>query len=305
MTETSHVRSVADFFAGAREMRAAFDERFATPRRGGRDRFVWDFWHVPNQYTYVRTFASSFFPSSLYARFVERLQSWGRETLGCSRILSPWLSYYVDGCRQELHTDVPHGPWAYVFSLTDWEGREFTGGETLLLEPWCLDYWRHYDPEASTEASSLLRLIPAHFNQLTVFDPRLPHGVRPVEGTRDPLRSRVVLHGWFEAPTLASSPSVDAAGGARVARETHAALMAALRDLGAVTGLMVVRLDLGVEGGIRDMAVLSDTLVSRVGDPAGPEAVRRTVRTRLGDLRCPPLSEPGWVVVPVALPARG
>ena len=40
-----------------------------------------------------------------------------------------------------------------------------------------------------------------HFNRLTVFDGRYPHGVRPVEGTRDPLKARLVLHGWFTEPT--------------------------------------------------------------------------------------------------------
>ena len=43
--------------------------------------------------------------------------------------------------------------------------------------------------------------IPPLFNQLTVFDPRIPHGVRLVEGTHDPLHARVVLHGWFTQPS--------------------------------------------------------------------------------------------------------
>jgi len=43
--------------------------------------------------------------------------------------------------------------------------------------------------------------IEPHFNRLTLFDPRSPHGVQLVEGTMDPLQSRVVLHGWFTSPT--------------------------------------------------------------------------------------------------------
>ena len=43
-------------------------------------------------------------------------------------------------------------------------------------------------------------LVPPLFNRLTVFDPRYPHGVRAVEGTRDPLKARLVLHGWFTEP---------------------------------------------------------------------------------------------------------
>ena len=54
----------------------------------------------------------------------------GEDRLGCSRVSEPWLSFYVDGCRQELHADVPQGPWAFVFSLTRWDERPFEGGET-------------------------------------------------------------------------------------------------------------------------------------------------------------------------------
>lgn len=38
------------------------------------------------------------------------------------------------------------------------------------------------------------------FNQLTVDDPRFPHGVTEVKGTRDPLKARLVIHGWFVEP---------------------------------------------------------------------------------------------------------
>lgn len=43
--------------------------------------------------------------------------------------------------------------------------------------------------------------VEPEFNRLTVFDPRLPHGVRPVRGTQDPREARLVLHGWFTEPT--------------------------------------------------------------------------------------------------------
>ncbi len=45
------------------------------------------------------------------------------------------------------------------------------------------------------EMPQLVTLVEPLFNQLTVFDPRFPHGVRPVHGTRDPMTSRLVLHG--------------------------------------------------------------------------------------------------------------
>ena len=127
------VTTVDEFFPEAGEMRRVFDGRLGARWGAPPERFVWDYWHVPDQYTYVRTFADEFFPSELYRRFLDHLLAWGRATLGCTNIARPWLSYYVDGCRQELHADVPHGPWAFAFSLTNWPERSFTGGETFLL----------------------------------------------------------------------------------------------------------------------------------------------------------------------------
>ncbi len=56
---------------------------------------------------------------------------------------------------QELHTDAPHGPWAFVLSLTP-EPRAFAGGETLLMRPRVLNYWPGFDPSAGLEMGSLV-----------------------------------------------------------------------------------------------------------------------------------------------------
>ena len=107
------------FAPEAKALRATFDERFAEPRSTRGDRFVWDWWHVPGQYTALRTPAWTYFPKKVYEAFHRRLVEWGRKTLGCHDISPPWLSLYIDGCRQELHGDLPHGPWAFVYSLTN------------------------------------------------------------------------------------------------------------------------------------------------------------------------------------------
>ena len=44
--------------------------------------------------------------------------AYGESKLGCRAISTIWMSYYVDGCGQELHCDNPHGPFAFVLSLT-------------------------------------------------------------------------------------------------------------------------------------------------------------------------------------------
>ena len=137
--------TVVDRFAAeARALRAHFDVRFSNPRSATADRFVWDLWHVPGQYTALRTPAWEFFPKKAYDAFHQRLVWWGRRTLGCHDVSPPWLSCYVNGCEQRLHGDLPHGPVAFVFSLTKWDTRTFRGGETLLVRDEVLDFWRGF-----------------------------------------------------------------------------------------------------------------------------------------------------------------
>src|SRR5882757_2853860 len=165
---------IVDGFAPeARDLRSTFDARFENPRSTNADRFQWDYWHVPGQYTALRTPAWQYFPQRLYERFHRRLVAWGRATLGCHDISPPWLSNYVDGCRQELHGDLPHGPWAFVFSLTNWRGRRFRGGETMLVRDEVLEFWTDFRSTRAIEEGQLLRAIAPQFSRLTVFDPRI------------------------------------------------------------------------------------------------------------------------------------
>ncbi len=191
---------VDGFAAEARQLRAHFDARFAEPRKATAERFVWDLWHVPNQYTALRTPAWEFFPRKMYEAFHQRLVWWGRRTLGCHDVSPPWLSCYVNGCEQRLHGDLPHGPVAFVFSLTPWSKRTFRGGETLLLRDEVLDFWSGFTSTRALEEPEVFDEVPARFNRLVAFDPRLPHGVRRVDGSMDPTQGRLVIHGWFVQP---------------------------------------------------------------------------------------------------------
>lgn len=173
-------RAVDNFYPKANELRRIFDRRFANPLDSQAQRFVWDFWHVPNEYTHLRTPAYHYFPKKIYEPFHRYLVQWGRENLGCHDISPPWLSNYIAGCKQEPHQDVPHGPLAFVFSLTNWEKRKFRGGETFLKNP-------------------KVEIAP-RFNRLTLFNPSVLHGVKEVRGTMDPREGRLVVHGWFVNP---------------------------------------------------------------------------------------------------------
>jgi hypothetical protein len=270
---------VVDKFAPeASALRQTFDERFAEPRSTRADRFVWDYWHVPGQYTALRTPAWTYFAKRTYEAFHRRLVAWGRATLGCHDISPPWLSLYIDGCRQELHGDLPHGPWAFVFSLTHWERRAFRGGETLLVRDEVLDFWQDFASVRSVEEGELIRAVEPKFGRLVAFDPRIPHGVREVRGTQDPREGRLVIHGWFVQPR----PFVQGPLRARVLAARIEELTGALGTwIGAlpIAGLASFAFDVDRRGRAVRVTLLSDT--TRV--PAADERARRGLVKKIRD----------------------
>ena len=272
------------FSTSAKPLRAAFESRFADPKQASSARFVWDFWHVPDQYTLVRTPADHFFLKKAYTGFLRDLGLWGARTLGCAAITPPWLSYYVEGCEQKLHSDVPHGPWAFVFSLSP-ERKAFRGGETLLLKPSVLDYWRGFSDAKDRELNSFVDKIAPRFNRLVVFDPRIPHGVTRVEGTMDPREARLVLHGWFTDP----KPYLEGALSARQAAPAlDAAVSAAVEALeGRWHGVLSLRLSVSAAGKVLEVKGLADTLVRVDGGEAGSGKFRIALLRALREIRFP------------------
>jgi len=187
---------VPDFFAEAPAMRAAIDAHFANPAAHGADTHqIWNYWHVPDLYTYLRTLPRKVIPLPLMNGFFNHLTAWTRTNLGCVPS-DAYLSLYVDGCRQELHNDALNGHFGYVYSLTRWRERRFSGGETVILKPSALG--QSIAGGAAMAGSAFYDLVPAEFNQLLVFDDRLPHAVRQVNGLMDPLEGRLVIHGHLK-----------------------------------------------------------------------------------------------------------
>lgn len=277
------VRIVDDFAPEVRAARKVFDARFADPRRAGGDRFVWDWWHVPGQYTQLRTPAWQYFPPALYRALHRRLVDFGRRELGCHAISPPWLSLYVDGCGQELHGDLPHGPFAFVLSLTPWRGRRFTGGETVLLRDDVLDYWNGFVSERSVEQGDLIRAIEPRFGRLVVFDPRIPHGVRRVAGTHDPREGRLVINGWFVQPRPFVTGPVPVAAVSRRIAELGGVIGTLARDALAVSGTLAFRITVRAAGTVGAIELLTDTTRAALGLDRGRRLlvndIRKTVAT--------------------------
>ena len=245
------------------ELRLYFDQRFSNPLQTTTDRFVWDYWHVPGQYCLMRTPSEAFFPAELYSKLEDAILQFGESRLGIRGISPIWLSYYTPGCYQEFHTDSPHGPWAFVLSLTKDCGN-FTGGETKILRKDVLEFWRHFDGSSAIELPSIEMHIDPLFARLTVFDPRFPHGVRTVEsGKRDPRDARIVLHGWFTEPTAYFEGSIDDEKATDILNESLEELYQDLGVLAPANGLITLRIHVSQVGNVDDIQILSNTLIIR------------------------------------------
>lgn len=291
--------TIPTFFERAADLRRHFEERVGPSRETPESRFVWDYWHIPGQYIHFRTPALAVIPPSLVAEFTQALRDWGRRNLGSCRVTVPWLSFYIEGCRQELHSDVVQGTWSYVFSLTPWDKRQFTGGETLLASERLLDYWPRFDPDSSSEARHLIDRIPALFNQLCVFDSRLPHGVSVVEGTRDPLQARVALHGWFQEPEPVADGSLTLLA-AEPAFETLRARWRRHNDeLGPFYGKAVWGFSVDERGIVSDVELIVENLVPAHGRSAEPSALLTLGETFIQESVFPPSEGRTGILLPL------
>jgi hypothetical protein len=207
------------------------------------------------------------------------------------------VSFVLHGDYQGLHRDTPNGVFAFTFGLSRPGRPRFTGGETLLARQELLDYWRHGGPREDTADQPLFEEIPSLFNRLVVFDARVPHGVRTVEGPRDPRDGRVALQGWLKADGCVVQ-------GGLAKEEADAAVRVSLkrlarRSLAGAAGLLAVRLDVSASGAVKRFRELANTLVATGADAAAPSRVARTLVGALANVRLREARGPGAVVAPV------
>jgi hypothetical protein len=260
------------FFAEAAAMRKQIDRRLGD-RTDPFDpaRFAWEHWHVPGQFSQLRTPARGFFSSDLARAFEARLLRWAGVALGVSLLGGPpWLSAIVDGGFQGVHRDSPNGQLAFTYGLG--RGR-FAGGDTLLARDALLDYFRsgaHADDAADTP---LFDEVPPRFDRLVVFDSRLPHAVRTVEGPRRAKDGRIAVQGWLAAAGCVVDGPLEPEEATRAAN----AALARVPAMRGVEGLAAIRLETGKDGRVKRAVPLASTLVD-VARGAPDAAVGRIVR---------------------------
>jgi hypothetical protein len=286
------------FSKEAKALRKYFEGNFSVHKDVRSERFVWDYWYVKDQYQFLRTPAYHYFPPKMYQNFHSQLVQWGREVLGCHDVSPPWLSYYVEGMEQKMHSDVPHGPWAWVYSLTPTK-REFSGGETVILKPETLDYWSNFLEEEGREQDSYIEHLKPDFNKLIVFDPRLPHGVTPVRGTADPLKGRLVIHGWFVEPRPYVVGGLSTSKVQRALQPALVEMSQILSQLQHFHGTMSFRLSVSDSGEVKSFKWLTDTLVSLSQNETELRQIRGWLKSRFSNTSFPKTSSQSQITIPL------
>jgi hypothetical protein len=290
---------VPDFFDDAEALRASFDAHFSEPCSFDEwnMRRVWNYWYVPGAYTYLRADPPQVLSHEPYERFMMRLKTWSAETLGLSVVRRPILSMYVSGCGQNLHNDANNGRFAYVYSLTRWDRRKFTGGETLILPE--ESYWSSKQvTEPTGPHSGTLLKIDAKFNQLLIFDDRAIHGVETVLGSMDPREARVVLHGHIVAePIFDGALTLETFGDAwRAQLPPLEAMLDEHAD--AYTGMLVLRWSISAGGEVDNLEVVSNRIRVVEGGALQPELLER-VKMWARSLHFPRADGPSRITIPL------
>lgn len=182
---------IPDFYPRANEMRQKYDDFFANAQQHNDRHQVWDMWFIESHYTYLRAQARHIVGDVLFNDFENHITKYAR-SIGLQGTTGSFLSIYVSGCHQTTHSDQLNGTYGWVFSLTHWASRTFTGGQTYVARAGAFDQLEPRDHRATT---SYWECLEPHFGQLTLFDDRVAHMVPQITGTMDPLLARVVLHG--------------------------------------------------------------------------------------------------------------
>lgn len=295
---------VADFSPDAEALRACVDRHFSNPSQAGEQHQVWDYWHVPNLYTYLRTSPDKVIDRALVDAFYAQLQSFALTHLGMDHVTWPRLSLYVEGCSQALHNDSSNGAIGYVHSLTRWDERRFSGGETMIFRE--QDYWASGRFREAGAGRHFYETVPGPFNQLLLFDDRLIHGVVPVRGVADPRQARLVLHGHISARGMSIDGGLDqlmAAGDEGGAPEGLARMLGAVKAIvaahkGAFHGFVTCAVDIDAGGAVLQARPLVQRVLATTG-PRVADPVVEQVLQAICAVRFAPAPAPSRITLPV------
>jgi len=266
-------------------MRRDIDAHFAKPEQHRAETHqVWNYWFVPDSYTYLRTGPEKVIERPRIDAFYKALRDWSIAMLGLAKVTWPYLSLYVSGCRQNWHNDSVNGRFGFVYSLTRDERRTI-GGDTLVRHE--IDPYRAHLASAGA-GRKFYQVIEPRFNRLVIFDDRLPHSVERVDGSMDPVEGRFVLHGHLSegGTILDGALSEDLVAGP---------LLELLRQIGEewsaevalYTGPLILRLSIAPSGAVAACQVMVDRVIHPDPGHVDWEPLRAKLMGRFAGLRFP------------------
>jgi hypothetical protein len=295
MIKRHHV--VNNFFADAEAMRTAYDN---SVKDAYRQTVHWQYFCVPQMYTYLRTVPEQVIPAPLFGRFWQHMKQWCLDNTGLLPIGTPNFHMMIDGCTLGLHSDFHNGTLGFVYSLTRWQNRKFLGGETLLMRDGVPSYKKHH-----VQGEVLYELVPAHFNQLLLFDDRIVHGTQTIEGNMDPREARIAMVGHLRPTSPVVRGPLDAAAAARTIAAMYPALGEQLRARKEVQGTITFRISVAASGAVETATALVDNLIipaTGYEPSAEVDEARATIQQAVAALKFPPSSGASTVIAAVLLP---
>lgn len=290
---TSRFHVVDNFLPedSALAMRRDIDAHFEDPAKHDAGHQVWNYWYVPETYTYLRTTPEKVISRDKVEAFVDGLSRWAALNLGFPAVTWPFLSLYIPGCSQVLHNDSTNGRMGFVYSLTR-NDRKTIGGETIVMQD--RDLFRAYLDKPAAGVGMFDKIEPL-FNRLVLFDDRVPHAVQRVEGPMDPREGRFVLHGHI------SEGGIVAQGGlhADQVKDATDEVIADLRDVVSQTikGPLVIRLTISPHGSVDGIRPILDRLASSASEDTS--LLREHVMERLSAVRFAAADAPTTVNLPL------
>jgi Rps23 Pro-64 3,4-dihydroxylase Tpa1-like proline 4-hydroxylase len=293
----AHYLVIDDFLPAelACTMRQDIEAHFGMPQaHQPQTHQIWNYWYVPGLYTYLRTTADRIIHRARMDQFMAVLGAFATSRLGLKVATRPYLSMYIDGCRQGLHNDAKNGLFAFVYSLTK-NDRKTSGGETIILNEG--DLFRDYLTTPAAGHNFYTEVAP-QFNRLVIFDDRIPHGVAPVEGPMDPIEGRFVLHGHIvdSGPIVEGALSEELVGDA-VIEAMEASSIQAPENITKYHGPLVMRFVIGSDGAVRSDQIIVDRVIGP-RDRDWEEYVQRLAETRRA-IKFPPSNGITTVTEPI------
>ena len=283
-----------DFLPGETSgaMRADIDAHFSNPYQHKHETHdVWNYWHVPGQYNYLRTTPEKVIGREKVEQFVEALRSLSAVKFGFAEVTWPFFGLYVPGCSQNLHNDATNGQLGYVYSLTR-NDRQTIGGETMVVHD--RDLFRT-SLRTAAAGRAMFDLVEPRFNRLTLFDDRIPHAVQRVDGSMDPLEGRFVLHGHIREGGVVAQGAL----APNAIQEPVVEVLKSLRERAgtAVNGPFVLAIEIGSAGEVEGVRPIFDRLAS--GTDIDIDAVRAEAVERIRAIKFPAAASPTKANIPL------